>query len=163
MNFSKLLQRNYGTNQIKSFDQIPGPKSLPIIGTLWQYLPGIGKLNITFLKYFIFKSLIFPGIYSFERIHHNGMKKYQKYGPVVREEFVPGVNTVWLIKPTDYQEMFRVEGKYPMRRSHLALEKFRMDRKHIYNSAGLLPTLVFQHFSAIVKVNLNFEKRHILR
>ncbi|XP_044726569.1 cytochrome P450 302a1, mitochondrial-like [Chrysoperla carnea] len=121
MKFGKLLQRNYGTNQIKSFDQIPGPKSLPIIGTLWQYLPGIG-------------------MYSFDRIHHNGMKKFQKYGPVVREEFVPGVNTVWLIKPTDYQEMFKVEGKYPMRRSHLALEKFRMDRKHIYNSAGLLPT-----------------------
>ncbi|KAJ8909504.1 hypothetical protein NQ315_002450 [Exocentrus adspersus] len=36
--------------------------------------------------------------------------------------------------------MFRCEGKYPLRRSHLALQKYRLDRPNIYNSGGLLPT-----------------------
>ncbi|CAH2014568.1 unnamed protein product [Acanthoscelides obtectus] len=36
--------------------------------------------------------------------------------------------------------MFRHEGKYPQRRSHLALEKYRLDRPNVYNSGGLLPT-----------------------
>lgn len=38
--------------------------------------------------------------------------------------------------------MFRCEGKYPQRRSHLALEKYRLDRPNVYNTGGLLPTLV---------------------
>lgn len=61
----------------------------------------------------------------------------------MREEIVPGVNIVWLFKPEDIETMFRCEGKYPKRRSHLALEKYRLDRKDLYNNGGLLPTLVF--------------------
>lgn len=49
---------------------------------------------------------------------------------------------MWLFKPEDIEIMFRCEGKYPRRRSHLALEKYRLDRKGIYNTGGLLPTLV---------------------
>lgn len=57
---------------------------------------------------------------------------------------MPGVNIVWLFKPEDIETMFRCEGKYPQRRSHLALEKYRLDRKGVYNNGGLLPTLVFE-------------------
>ncbi|KAI7815504.1 cytochrome p450 [Rhyzopertha dominica] len=105
--------------QIKN--DIPGPKSLPGIGTLYQYFPVVG-------------------LYAFDRLQHNGFKKYTKFGPVVREEIVPGVNIVWLFKPEDIEVMFRCEGKYPMRRSHLALEKYRLDRPNVYNTGGLLPT-----------------------
>nr|QZM07453.1 cytochrome P450 monooxygenase CYP302A1 [Lasioderma serricorne] len=105
----------------KSFQDIPGPKSLPIIGTLYQYLPLIGN-------------------YKFDRLHQNGLKKYRKYGPVIREEIVPGVNVVWLFRPEDFESLFRSEGKYPQRRSHLALQKYRLDRPNVYNSGGLLPT-----------------------
>lgn len=34
---------------IKSYHSIPGPKSLPLIGTLWAYLPFIGKYNFLYL------------------------------------------------------------------------------------------------------------------
>lgn len=30
-------------NDVKQFEEIPGPKSLPVLGTLYQYLPLIGK------------------------------------------------------------------------------------------------------------------------
>lgn len=32
-------------NGLISFDHIPGPKSYPLIGTLYKYLPFIGKLQ----------------------------------------------------------------------------------------------------------------------
>lgn len=109
------------SSSIKPFADIPGPKSLPFIGTLYKYLPIIGP-------------------YSFDKLHINGLKKLNKYGPIVKEEIVPGVNIVWLFKPEDIETMFRYEGKYPQRRSHLALEKYRLDRPTVYNTGGLLPT-----------------------
>ena len=51
-----------------------------------------------------------------------------------------GVNIVWLFDPNDIQTMFSKEGSCPSRRSHLALEKYRVDRPHLYNNGGLLPT-----------------------
>ncbi|CAH1104790.1 unnamed protein product [Psylliodes chrysocephalus] len=106
---------------LHKFENIPGPTSLPAIGTLYQYFPFIGK-------------------YRFDELHYNGYKKYNSFGSLVREEIVPGVNVVWLFDPNDIETMFRHEGKYPQRRSHLALEKYRLDRPNVYNSGGLLPT-----------------------
>lgn len=70
----------------------------------------------------------------------------------MKEEIVPGVNIVWLFKPEDIETMFRCEGKFPKRRSHLALEKYRLDRKNIYNNGGLLPTLV------LLQKNIDYSK-----
>lgn len=110
-----------GRRGLKSFYSIPGPKSLPVVGTLHNYFPVMGK-------------------YKFDELHHNGLKKFKEYGSVIREEIVPGVNIVWLFDPNDIEVMFRSEGKYPQRRSHLALQKFRLDRPNVYNTGGLLPT-----------------------
>lgn len=76
----------------------------------------------------------------------------------MREEIVPGVNVVWLFKPEDIETMFRCEGKFPMRRSHLALEKYRLDRKDVYNNGGLLPTLVL-----VQKYLLHLASRKIIK
>ncbi|KAJ9574193.1 hypothetical protein L9F63_008449 [Diploptera punctata] len=119
----RQLASDVATNPINArpFNEIPGPKSLPVIGTLWKYLPLIGE-------------------YSFDRLHHNGFKKLKKFGPVVREEIVPGENVIWIFNPDDIEKVFRNEGRYPERRSHLALQKYRLDRPEIYNTGGLLPT-----------------------
>jgi len=86
--------------------------------------------------------MCFPcaGEYSFERLHHNGQQKLQEFGPIVREEIVPGVPLLWVFTPSDIEKVFRYEGRYPERRSHLALQKYRSDHPDIYNSGGLLPT-----------------------
>ncbi|CAG9859105.1 unnamed protein product [Phyllotreta striolata] len=113
---------NYVLNKyFRTIESIPGPKSLPAIGTLYQYFPLIGN-------------------YRFDQLHHNGHKKFKSFGPLVREEIMPGVNILWLFDPQDIEAMFRHEGKFPQRRSHLALEKYRLDRPNVYNSGGLLPT-----------------------
>lgn len=36
---------------LKSFDQIPGPKSYPVIGTLYKYLPLVGEYNNNYYEY----------------------------------------------------------------------------------------------------------------
>nr|AIL94171.1 cytochrome P450 CYP302A1 [Tigriopus japonicus] len=105
---------------IKPFKDIPGPKALPFIGTLHHY--------------FITKK------YSFEELHKSCLSKYNEFGPIVREQFAPDNVAVWLFNPEDIQKMYETEGKCPARRSHLALEKYRLDHPESYNNGGLLPT-----------------------
>ncbi len=105
---------------LKPFHAIPGPKSWPLIGCLHEY--SITKK------------------YNFLKLHKNGLKKYLEYGPIVKEEIVPGVNILWIFDCADIKAMFAAEGRYPSRRSHLALNKYRKDRPNLYNNGGLLPT-----------------------
>ncbi|KAL6423541.1 hypothetical protein ACFW04_010238 [Cataglyphis niger] len=125
----KLYARSCSTNLnhidrngSKPFEDIPGPKSLPIIGTLYKYLPFIGE-------------------YSFVKLDMNGLLKLKRYGPLVREEIVPGESVVWVFRPEDIAKIFKAEtGLHPKRRSHLALLKYRTDRSNIYNNGGLIAT-----------------------
>lgn len=82
------------------------------------------------------------GTYNWNELHRIGLEKYLTWGPIVREKIVPDVNVVWLFDPNDIAKVLNESGPgvYPQRKSHLALEKFRKDRPHIYKSGGLLPT-----------------------
>ena len=80
------------------------------------------------------------GEYSFDRLYDTGLKKYVQFGPIVREEIIPGVNLVLLFLPEDIERMYQLEGKYPSRRSHTALEFYRLSKPEVHGSAGLLPT-----------------------
>lgn len=104
----------------KSFDIIPGPRGIFRLGNVLNYFPIFGK-------------------YSWLELHKASQDKYDKYGPIVRETMVPGVDIVWIYDPNDIAKVLNERG-YPKRRSHLALEKYRNDRPHIYRSSGLLPT-----------------------
>lgn len=72
----------------------------------------------------------------------SGLKKYLKYGPLVREEIVPGYSIVWVFDPNDMEKIFLSENSLPKRRSHLAVGVFRNDRPEVYNNGGLLTTYV---------------------
>ncbi|XP_075233158.1 cytochrome P450 302a1, mitochondrial-like isoform X2 [Lycorma delicatula] len=118
---TKPDDKDTSQSYVKPFNEIPGPKSLPVVGTLWQYLPYIGE-------------------YQLDNLAKNGLLKLREYGPVVREDILPGVSIIWVYTPEDIETVYRCEGRYPERRSHLALKKYRLDRPHIYNTGGLLPT-----------------------
>ncbi|CAG0885899.1 unnamed protein product [Cyprideis torosa] len=105
---------------IKSFDEIPGPKRFPLIGSLWVYNSLVGK-------------------YSLSRLHETHRLLRAAYGDIVREDLA-GTNVLILFNIQDIEKMFRLEGKYPERRSHTALLKYRLDRPQYYNNGGLLPT-----------------------
>ena len=59
---------------------------------------------------------------------------------MVRERIVPGVDLLLLFRPEDIRDMYRQEGPYPSRRSHTALEFYRLSRPDLYHTGGLLPT-----------------------
>lgn len=114
----------------KDFDDIPGPTALPLIGTRHLYLP-------------------FVGTYSYQDLCYNGFAKLRKYGSIVREDIKPGVTLVWIFTPEDYATLYKNEGTQPCRRSHLAMEKYRLDRPQVYNNGGLLPSWVCVQISSI--------------
>ncbi|XP_031640916.1 cytochrome P450 302a1, mitochondrial [Contarinia nasturtii] len=107
----------------KKYDDIPGPKGIFGIGTFYHYFPVFGK-------------------YSWDEVHKSGLDKYSKYGDIVKERMVPGVDIIWLYDPNDISKVLNNSGPdmYPQRKSHLGLEKYRKDRPHIYKTGGLLPT-----------------------
>ncbi|CRK95742.1 CLUMA_CG009199, isoform A [Clunio marinus] len=107
---------------LKSLDMMPGPRGFIGLGNIFNYSELFGK-------------------YSFTKIHESGMDKYQKYGSIVCERMIPGVNIVWLYDPNDIEKIYQEEvGDYPRRESHSALAKYRIDHPHIYKNAGLLST-----------------------
>lgn len=85
------------------------------------------------------------GKYNWDEVHKSGFDKYRKYGDIVKETIVPGVDVIWLFDPNDIAKVLNNAGPdmYPQRKSHLGLEKYRKDRPHIYRTGGLLPTWVF--------------------
>lgn len=107
----------------KHFNQIPGPTGLFGVGTFYHYLPAIGK-------------------YSWSAIHKSGFDKQRKYGDIVKERVIPGVDIVWLFDPNDIAKAVTNTGPgaHPQRRSHLGMAKYRIDRPHIYKTAGLIAT-----------------------
>lgn len=81
----------------------------------------------------------FPGEYSFKALDKVFAKKYAAYGAITRDEIIPGVSMVSLCSPDDIEVLMKsLHGRYPERRSHMALIKYRKAKPHVYNSAGLL-------------------------
>lgn len=140
--------RNDGYADARPFAEMPGPRGPLGLGSIFNYTPWFGMLSFReFLFAPYFKSLAFhrSGPYSWERLHSAGLAKYTAFGPCVRETMVPGVHVVWLFDPVDIARVFADGdaprcGHYPQRTSHLALQKYRSDRPHVYRTGGLLPT-----------------------
>ncbi|GAB1598701.1 probable cytochrome P450 12e1, mitochondrial [Argonauta hians] len=90
-NLCPLMKHN---TKLKQFEDIPGPRNLPLIGTLWQYLPG-GRF---------FKT---DEAYSLTTLH-------SEYGTVIRENLF-GTSLIRLFDPTDFVTVFSSEQKSPKR------------------------------------------------
>ena len=118
---------------VQSFDEIPGPKGLPVIGNVWRYLPVIGEFQL-------------------EKLDDIGRTLHQRYGPIVREHVFGHLNIVHLFDPLDMEVMFRNEGRYPERRSHRALGKYRTDRQDLYSSGGIFCEYVHHDYDTRARI-----------
>ncbi|RWS31443.1 cytochrome P450-like protein 26 [Leptotrombidium deliense] len=105
--------------QVNAFEQIPGPKRVPLIGNR--------KLTA-----------LFAGEYSIDRLHENGFYNLKTYGPLVREE-VGSKRFLHVFDVHDMETVIRAESRYPYRRSHRALLKYRREKSDLYSSGGLFP------------------------
>ncbi|GFW01069.1 hypothetical protein TNCV_1763071 [Trichonephila clavipes] len=115
------VEKKPETNEIiRSFDEMPGPKPLPIIGNLWRYFPIIGN-------------------YSFERIHKSYAKLHEEYGPIVKEKVFGDRILVHVFDPYDMYKVYQSGGNSPIRMSHRALARYRRARPHLYSGPGLFP------------------------
>ncbi|KAL0840422.1 hypothetical protein ABMA28_015678 [Loxostege sticticalis] len=104
---------------LKNFNDIPGPKCYPVIGTLHKYFPFIGD-------------------YDAEALDKNAWLNWRKYGDLVKE--FPGVRLLHVYDPDDIASVFRQDDRYPARRSHVAMRDYRLRKPDVYNTGGLLST-----------------------
>ena len=97
---------------VKTISDLPGPISLPIIGTAWTFF--VGAKGETLGK----------RVLKVQEEHAN------KYGRVFRSQ-IPGVTIISLSDPTDVAKVLRSEPKYPERRQFPALDYYREKRQKI--------------------------------
>ncbi|KAG8338329.1 hypothetical protein J6590_005874 [Homalodisca vitripennis] len=93
------------------FEQVPGPKSFPLIGNVWRFLPIIGdlyKLDTTELH----------------------VELNRKFGDIVKLDGIPGKGPlVFLSDPRDLAKVFHSEGEYPVRD---AMQSTKYYREHVH-------------------------------
>lgn len=120
---------------MKSFKSIPGPSGYLALQSLTGREIGLPK-DCSLL----FTTIL--GSYNLNQLHKIGHGLYRKYGPIVRQKVLPGVNLVSLFDPEDIATVANDFSKkdFPHRSDHFALIKYRQDRIAIYENAGLLPT-----------------------
>ncbi|XP_050362896.1 cytochrome P450 CYP12A2-like isoform X2 [Nymphalis io] len=93
------------TENLKSWQEIPGPSSLPLIGQLHHFLPG-GYLS--------------------KRSDLLSEKNYRKYGPIVRfQGFFGSPPVITLYDPEVISHILRSENTLPIRPGLQSLEYFR--------------------------------------
>lgn len=104
-------------NETKSFEQIPGPPSVPIVGGLFNHLP-LGEFHGKTPKQ------------VFEMCR-------KKYGNIYKEKIFH-FSFVHLFDPNDFETVFRSDDKYPVREAFMTLahynKKYNADIQGIVTS-----------------------------
>ena len=109
---SSSVNSDAAKESIKTMSDLPGPISLPIIGTVWTFFVGakgqpLGKRILTV-----------------QEQHAN------KYGKIFRSR-LPGVTIISLSDPADVAKVLRSEPKYPERLQFPILDYYREKRQKI--------------------------------
>ncbi|XP_076110154.1 cytochrome P450 10-like isoform X1 [Mytilus galloprovincialis] len=95
-------------NKTQLFEDIPGPKGLPIVGTLFDYFKKDGpRFNKMFKAY---------------------QQRAFDYGPIYKEQ-IGAISTVVISDPVEYNKVIRSEGKYPNRREMEPMAHYRRKKK----------------------------------
>lgn len=110
-----LPPSDYQCSQIKQFDDIPGPPSVPVLGGLVNHLP-FGKFHG--------KTPI--DIYKECR---------SSYGNIYKEKILH-FTFVHIFDPNDFETVFRSDGKYPIREAFLTLAHY--NKKYNGGTQGIL-------------------------
>ena len=73
--------------------------------------------------------MFLSGEYVSDRAYPTGLAMMKKYGSIVREEQMPGVNIVHVFDPDMVEKVARSEGKYPIRPTVPSLVNYRVKKK----------------------------------
>ncbi|XP_046395350.1 probable cytochrome P450 49a1 [Ischnura elegans] len=95
------------TEDVKPYEEIPGPRAFPVIGCAWAFLPYVGE---------------FHGKGAME-MHRD---TYNKYGPIAKFKGFPGrPDMVVIFCPEDVEKAFRNEGPWPIRGGNQGMQYYR--------------------------------------
>lgn len=95
------------SSELKSFEEIPGPKGLPIVGTLFDYFKKDGL--------------------RFNKMHEAYQKRAIEHGPIYKEK-IATISTVVVSDPHEYSKVIRSEGRYPIRREMEPIAHYRRQK-----------------------------------
>ncbi|XP_014484538.1 PREDICTED: probable cytochrome P450 12b2, mitochondrial [Dinoponera quadriceps] len=110
------------SQHVRSFEDIPGPKKLPLIGNIFRFLPYIGE-------------------YAEENLVNQLLMLRDEFGDVVKLEGLPGrLPGVFIFDPELCQTMQRLEGTWPVRIAMECLHHYRVNRPDIYGDQVGLAT-----------------------
>ena len=107
---SSSVSSDAAKEPVKTLSDLPGPISLPIIGTAWTLFAGA------------------KGQPFRKRLMTSQLEDVKKYGKIFRTQ-VPGMTVVSLADPADVAKVLRSESKYPKRVSIPVLEYYREKRQ----------------------------------
>ncbi|XP_046635706.1 probable cytochrome P450 49a1 [Daphnia pulicaria] len=117
---SKIIEPTCETDNVKTFEEVPGLRVLPIIGTTWGFFPHIGD-----------------GI-PLSRMLELQKLRFKQFGYIWRD-IVPGrPPIVYTARPEDVEKLFKTEGKHPVRPGMETIKAYRAQRIQDFSSAGIL-------------------------
>ncbi|KAI8520708.1 hypothetical protein Bbelb_004620 [Branchiostoma belcheri] len=102
----------------RPFDEMPGPRGLPLIGSLMDYTP-LGK---------------FCGPFSLKKLHESFFERYRQFGKISKET-IGNKCFVSVYDPRDIETLFRTEGPNPSWMQLMALGEVR---KRLGKSMGMI-------------------------
>ncbi|CAB3366881.1 Hypothetical predicted protein [Cloeon dipterum] len=95
------------SNLVKTYDEIPGPKPLPIIGNAWRFMPQLSSWDMT----------------DFVQWSRSMM---EEYGKIVKISKLPGRrDMIMVFDPVVIAEVFKREGQYPESFKFESMEYYR--------------------------------------
>lgn len=101
----------------REVQDIPGPLSLPFLGTRWVF--SIGG-------------------YSFEKIHEFYEDMQRKYGAIMKEEALFNVPVISVFEKKDIEKVLKSTSKFPIRPPTEAIAWYRRSKPERYASTGLV-------------------------
>lgn len=119
LNTSKeYLQDDVQTN-VKPYEEVPGPKPLPILGNTWRMFPVIGQFEI-------------GDVATISQIF------YDQYGEITRLTGLIGrPDLLFVYDVNEIERLYRQEGPTPFRPSMPCLVKYKSEvRKDFFGDLG---------------------------